>query len=341
MSDHGATHGDPAGLHRSPAAPRNGFAVLLFPGQGAQRVGMGADLHAGSAAARRVFDLADEVCGRPISRLCFEGPEEELRRTDVAQPALVAVELAALAALAGELGLAPDGLPSALGALDVRWSAGHSLGEYTACVAAGALAPEDGLRLAAERGRVMAEAPPGTMAAVLGLDAEQLEALCARAPGTAVVANDNAPGQVVISGDVEAVVAVGEAAKAAGASRVIPLNVGGAFHSPLMADAAARFARTLDGVSVTDPRIPVVGNTSGRPLATAAEVRDELRRQIAAPVRWRESLLWLRDAGASHALECGPGNVLAGLARRTTPELRVRPLGSFADVQALVAAGVA
>src|SRR5262245_47812302 len=175
---------------------------------------MGQDLHARSAAARRVFDLAESVCGRPLARLCFEGPEEELRRTDVAQPALVAVELAALAALAEAAGLGDDPA-AALAPLGAGWTAGHSLGEYAASVAAGALTLEDGLRLAAERGRLMAAAPAGTMAAVLGLDAEALRPICAAADGLVVVANDNAPGQVVLSGQSEAVRQAGEAAQAA------------------------------------------------------------------------------------------------------------------------------
>jgi len=310
--------------------------ALLFPGQGSQRVGMGRDLHASSAAARRVFDLADAVCARPITRLCFEGPEEELRRTDVAQPALVAVEVAALAALAELAGLGDDPT-AALAPLGARWTAGHSLGEYAAAVAAGALSPEDGLRLAAERGCLMAAAPAGTMAAILGLDAERLRPICAAVDGLVVIANDNAPGQVVLSGEPEAVRRAGEAARAAGAWRVIALNVDGAFHSPLMAEAARVFAGSLEVVALREPRIPVVGNVSARPLESAAAVRAELAEQIASPVRWREGLEWLAAAGAGRLVECGPGNVLSGLARRAVPALAARGLGSWDEVKALAA----
>jgi [acyl-carrier-protein] S-malonyltransferase len=296
---------------------------------------MAADLIECSAAARRVFARAQEVSGLPIGRLCADGPEEELRRTDVAQPALVAAELAALAALGERLGLDGEDLAGAAEALGVRWVAGHSLGEYAACVVAGALSIDDGLRLAAERGRLMAEARAGAMAAVLGLDAERLDEIC-RASGDVDVANDNAPGQVVISGTPEAVARASAAAKDAGARRVVPLNVAGAFHSRLMADAASHFAERLDAAEVRQPRLTIVGNVTAGPLASVDEVRDELRAQIARPVRWRESVIWLRAAGAERAVECGPGDVLAGLVRRTAPDLPVRPLATMADVETLV-----
>jgi [acyl-carrier-protein] S-malonyltransferase len=310
--------------------------ALLFPGQGSQRVGMGQDLYASSSAARRVFDLADEVCARPLARLCFDGPEDELRRTDVAQPALVAVELAALAALAEVAGLGDDPT-AALEPLGARWTAGHSLGEYAASVAAGALSLENGLRLAAERGRLMAEAPPGTMVAVLGLDADVLRPICARADGVVVVANDNAPGQVVLSGQTAAVRRASEAAQAAGARRVLALSAGGAFHSPLMAEAARAFAAALDGVALRDPCIPILGNVSARPIESAAALRAELAEQIASPVRWREGLDWLAVAGAERLIECGPGNVLAGMARRSVPTLAARGLASWDEVRTLAA----
>jgi [acyl-carrier-protein] S-malonyltransferase len=311
-----------------------GPTALLFPGQGSQRVGMGHDLHRHSAAARRVFDLADAVADRPLARICFEGPDEELRRTDVAQPALVAVELAALAALAeaAGLGAAPTDVLAPLG---VEWTAGHSLGEYAACVAAGALSAEDGLRLAVERGRLMADAPSGTMAAVLGLDAPALHSICAAVDGLVVVANDNAPGQAVLSGQPEAVRRAGEAAQAAGARRVLPLSVGGAFHSPLMAGAAAAFAAALERVALRDPLVPIVGNVSARPLGRAEAVRAELADQIASPVRWRETLDHLAAAGVARLIECGPGNVLAGMARRSQPALASRGLGGWDEVRAL------
>lgn len=311
--------------------------ALLFPGQGSQRVGMGADLHAESAAARSVFARAEAAADLPLRRLCFEGPEEELRSTDVAQPALVAAALAALAALAEQLGVDPDDRAGLLDRIEVGWAAGHSLGEYAAAVAVGALSLEEGVGLAAARGRLMAEAPPGAMSAVLGLDAERIEPVLAQVGGTVVVANDNAPGQVVISGEAEAVGRANVALKEAGAARVLPLNVGGAFHSPLMAEAAERFAATIDRTAIGDPLRPLIGNVTAGPLRTAAELREELRAQIASPVRWRESMLRLAGEGPTAAFECGPGNVLAGLARRTTPSVAVRPLGTWADVTAAAA----
>jgi [acyl-carrier-protein] S-malonyltransferase len=309
--------------------------ALLFPGQGAQRVGMAIDLIERSPAARRMFERAEAAAGLPILRLCTEGPEEELRRTDVAQPALVAAELASLATLAERLGIGGDDLGGAADALGARWVAGHSLGEYAACVVAGAMSIDDGLRLASERGRLMAEARTGAMAAVLGLDADRLAEIC-RAAGDVDVANDNAPGQVVISGTPEGVERASAAAKDAGARRVVPLNVAGAFHSRLMADAAARFAERLDVAALRHPRLVIVGNVTAGPIESVDALRDELRAQIARPVRWRESVLWLRGAGAERAIECGPGDVLAGLLRRTVPEMPVQPLGTVADVEAIV-----
>jgi [acyl-carrier-protein] S-malonyltransferase len=295
---------------------------------------MGRDLYLHSTAARRLFDLADTLAARPLSRICFDGPEEELRRTDVAQPALVAVELAAMAALVELAGLG-ERPADALAPLRVAWAAGHSLGEYAACVAVGALSVEDGIGLAVERGRLMAEAPAGTMAAVLGLDAEALRPICAAVDGLVVIANDNAPGQVVLSGQPDAVRRAGEAALAAGARRVLPLSVGGAFHSPLMAGAAAVFASALERVELRDPLVPIVGNVSARPLDSAAAVRAELAEQIASPVRWRDGLDHLAAAGAARLIECGPGNVLVGMARRSQPTLASRSLGSWDDVRAL------
>jgi [acyl-carrier-protein] S-malonyltransferase len=297
---------------------------------------MASDLMAASAAARRIFEIADAACDRPISRICVEGPEEALRATDVAQPALVAHALAALAALAEAAGLGCEPV-DAVAALGTRWTAGHSLGEYAAGVAAGALSVQDGLCLAAERGRLMAAAPAGAMAAVLGLDAEQIQGLTSRIAGIAVVANDNAPGQVVISGEPAAVAALGSAAQVAGARRVLPLNVGGAFHSPLMAEAAERFGRTLAATAIAEPRLPVIGNVSAAPIRTAAELRAELTVQIASPVRWRESVLCLAQAGAERAIECGPGNVLAGLGKRIAPALPVLTLGTWNEVETLAA----
>ncbi len=308
--------------------------ALLFPGQGSQRVGMGADVEAHSPAARAVFELAERATDLPLRRLCFEGPDEALRSTDVAQPALVATSLATLAALAERLGLGPEDRRGVVDRLDVAVVAGHSLGQFAAAAAVGAFTIEEALRLARARGLLMAAAPAGAMAAVLGLDGARIRAVCAEVAGTVVVANDNAPGQVVISGDREAVAAAGAALKAAGAARVLALNVSGAFHSPLMAEPAARFAAMLGAAAIADPVRPVVGNVAARPLRTAAALRDDFREQIPSPVRWRETMLALADLGVTSAYEVGPGNVLAGLAKRTTPTIGVRPLGTWTDVVA-------
>lgn len=286
---------------------------------------MAVDLIERSPAARDVFARAEAASGLPIRTLCAEGPDEELRRTEVAQPALLAAELASLAALAERAGLAGDDLVGVAQSLGARWVAGHSLGEYAACVVAGSLSIDDGLRLASARGQLMAEARAGAMAAVLGLDLGRLEEIC-REIGDVVVANDNAPGQVVISGTPDAVARASSAAKDAGARRAIPLNVAGAFHSHLMGDAAARFATTLDGADLHQPGLTIVGNVTAEPIETVEALRDELRAQIARPVRWRESVLWLYEAGARRAIECGPGDVLAGLVRRTAPELTVQSI---------------
>lgn len=298
-------------------------------------MGMGADLHAESAAARRVFERASAAADLPLAALCFEGPEERLRATDVAQPALVAVAAAALAALAERLKIDPDDRETLLDRLEVGWAAGHSLGEYAAALAVGALSLADGVRLAAERGRLMAEAPAGAMSAVIGLEPERISEVLHGSGGLVVVANDNAPGQVVISGAADAVARANAALKAAGAARVLPLSVGGAFHSPLMAPPAERFAVRIDGAKIADPVRPLIGNVGAATLTTAAELRAELRHQIPNPVRWRETMLALAGLGAESAIECGPGTVLAGLARRTTPNIPVQPLGTWSDVLAL------
>lgn len=299
---------------------------------------MGADLHAESAAARRVFARAEAAADLPLTTLCFEGPEERLRATDAAQPALVTAAAAVLAALAERLGLDPDDPGALLDRLDVGWAAGHSLGEYAAALAVGGLSLEEAVRLAAARGRLMAEAPAGAMSAVIGLDPERIAAVLAESGGVVVVANDNAPGQVVISGEADAVAHANGALKAAGASRLLPLNVGGAFHSPLMATPAERFAAEIEAAAVAAPLRPLIGNVGAVPIGTAAELRAELRAQIPSPVRWRETMLTLAKFGAESALECGPGTVLAGLARRTTPAIAVTPLGTWAEVVALAGA---
>ncbi|HEV2104307.1 MAG TPA: ACP S-malonyltransferase [Candidatus Eisenbacteria bacterium] len=285
--------------------------AFLFPGQGAQAPGMGRALAAAHPAAREAFATADRVLGYPLSELCWQGPAEELKKSVHAQPALLVHAVAAWR-LVEAAGLTP------------AFVAGHSLGEYSACVAAGALGYEDALRLTHRRGELMYEAGlarPGAMAAILGLPAAEVEAACAEAADAGVVcaANLNAPGQVVISGEPAAVERAGERAKARGAKRAIRLEVSGAFHSPLMAPAAEGLAAALDATAFHDPRCPVVANAWARPVRRADEVRSALRAQLLAPVRWEESLRLLLAEGLDGFVELGPGRVLRGLLRTLAP----------------------
>jgi len=304
--------------------------AFVFPGQGSQKVGMGAELAAERPQLfERYLTLADETSGLPVARLCLEGPIEELTRTDVAQPALFAVGLA-VADAAAELGLSPD------------FVAGHSLGEYTAAVVAGALSAEDGMRVVCERGRLMAAIQserPGAMAAIIGLAQEQLEGLCeqASADGLVRVANLNSPTQIVVSGEEAGVLALLALAEEAGAKRAIRLQVGAAFHSELMVPVHERLAQTLDEVSLSDPRTPLVAIYSARALRSAAEVREALLEQIVSPVRWVEVVQTLVGAGCDTFLELGPGRVLGGLIRQIHPEATLASAESVEKLQEFVA----
>ena len=289
-------------------------AAWVFPGQGSQQVGMGQDVLQASPAARRLFQDANSILGRPLSQICFQGPDDLLRQTENAQPAIMVVSLACLAA-AEERGL--------LSSLTPLHVAGHSLGEYTAAVAANALSFEDGLRLVQERGRLMklaGEQNPGTMAAILGLDEEKAEALCGETG--AEVCNLNAPGQIVIGGSIEAVEIAMERARSYGARRAVRLNVSGAFHTSLMGPAVEGMSKALGQVEIRDPSVPVIGNGSAEPLATAGALREELLYQLTHPVQWQRSVEWMVSGGVSTFVEMGPGEVLCGLVRRITPGVR-------------------
>ena len=307
-------------------------SVLLFPGQGAQKVGMGKDLAERFPAARAMFQRADSALGLALSRVMWEGPESELTLTHNAQPAILVHALAVLAVVGPRLA------PVA--------AAGHSLGEYAAYAALGALTLDDAVRLVRRRGELMLEAGeqrPGTMAAVLGLSGAQVVEICARAStnGSMVVAaNLNAPDQTVISGDPAAVERAGEALKAAGAKRVLPLKVSGAFHSPLVAPAAAGLRQALALTSFSDPAAPVIANASATVVEDGDTARRLLGEQLTAPVRWVESMTAAaRLAPGAVFVELGPGSVLAGLVKRIVPGAKAVSLGTAAEVEAFLAQG--
>lgn len=307
-----------------------GKLAFIFPGQGSQQAGMGKALADAFPAARAVFDEADCALGFALSRLCFEGPEEELKLTANTQPAVLACSVAAYRVLE-EKGVRPD------------YVAGHSLGEYSALVAGGALDFAEALEVVAQRGRLMQEAgerQPGAMAAIIGLEDGQVEELCARngAVGRVVVANLNAPGQVVVSGEAEAVKRLGEWAREAGARRVVELAVSGAFHSPLMEPAARQLERALRAVPWRQPRVPVVTNVAAEPVQDPEELRSQLIRQLTHPVRWIESVQCLVRLGATRMVEVGPGAVLKGLVRRIAPQVEVLNAGTVEEIESAMAA---
>lgn len=305
------------------------MTAFLFPGQGSQAPGMGADL-AEIPEARAVFDEADAVLGFSLTGLMFGDDPEALKPTEITQPALYTHSLAANAALR-QRGVTPG------------IAAGHSLGEWSALAAVGALSFADGLRAVRRRGELMAQAGnvrPGAMSAVLGLDANALEAACQEATeageGEVVPANYNDPGQIVISGDGPAVERAGTLATEAGAKRVVPLPVSGAFHSPLMAFARDGLAETLEALEITAPSCPVVLNVTAEPTTDPVEIRRRLLEQLTAPVRWAQSLERMQAEGATRFVEIGTGKVLSGLVRRTLGrEAETAQAGTAAEVEAL------
>jgi [acyl-carrier-protein] S-malonyltransferase len=303
-----------------------GKVAHLFPGQGAQAVGMGRDLYDAFPTAKGVFEAADEALGFSLSEICFAGPEEELKKTVNAQPALVTVSYACLAT-ARKTGKLPE----------AACVAGHSLGEYTALAAAGVLDFADTVRLARERGRLMYEAGlarPGMMAAVIGLDQDVLQAVCDETE--TVIANINCPGQLVISGAVDNVGKAVRLAEEKGASRVVPLQVSGAFHSPLMQPAVEGMRELLPTVNFRDPAVPVIANTTGLPLTSGEAVRTELLDQLSASVQWQRTMEYMIADGVGGMIEIGPGRVLAGLMRRID---RAIETSNIADAEAVNALG--
>lgn len=303
--------------------------ALLFPGQGSHEVGMGRDVARASPEARAVFELADDVLGFSLSRLCFDGPEEELRRTELQQPAILATSVALLRAL------------EARGDLQPAFVAGHSLGEYTALVAAGALSLEDALRLVHARGRYMQEAVAegrGAMAAVIGCAPDVVERACARAresTGRVVTpANYNGPSQTVIAGETLAVEYACARAKEGGARRTLALPVSAPFHCPLMQPAAEKLSAQLAATRFRVPRVPVVSNVEATPNIDAGRIAELLRTQITAPVRFTEMVQALAAAGVSQVLEIGPGRVLSGLVARIESGIERCSLAALADLDA-------
>ena len=307
-----------------PELPVAAGTAWLFPGQGAQHTGMGRDLYDQIPAARAVFDAADEALGFSLSTLCFDGPGDDLMRTENTQPALVTHAIAALVAAidAGSIMHRP------------AFMAGHSLGEYAALIAAGAISFQDGLRLVRDRGRLMqqaCDAERGTMAAVLGLEHEQVAALCA--DHGASVCNVNAPGNVTIGGTAAQVEAASEAATSAGASRVVPLTVAGAFHTPLMESAARGLRAVLASAAFVAPGTPIVSNVTAKLLTTAEQLPGELADQVTSPVLWLDSVRTMLDADVDTLVEFGPGRVLTGLVRRTERSAALRNVETAADAR--------
>jgi len=299
----------------------------VFPGQGSQSVGMCRDLYDNVKSAKAVFEQADKALGVALTKLIFEGPEDELRQTINAQPALVTAGYACLEAarkINGDKMITP------------AFTAGHSLGEYTALAASGTLDFSSAVRLARERGRLMHEAGQkraGAMAAIIGLDEAKLAEVCKQSD--TVMANINSPGQIVISGAAENMTKAIKLATAAGASRAIPLQVSGAFHSPLMQPAAEGLTKYIDATDFKTPIIPIVGNVTALPLTTPEDVKTELKKQLLNPVQWIRTIEYMAQQGVTTFIEIGPGRVLTGLIKRINKEAVIQNLGDLASIKAL------
>ena len=302
-------------------------AAFIFPGQGAQYIGMGKDLYEAFKESKAVFDKADEVLGFSLSKLCFEGPQEKLTLTQNCQLAILTASIAALEAFRSGIRYPVSG---------IQYVAGLSLGEYSALVASGALSFEDGLRLVRKRAELMEEATrrnPGKMTAILGLDRAVIEVLCRQS--NAEIANINCPGQIVITGKTESVEKAKNLALEKGAKRAIDLEVSGAFHSSLMKEAASEFKLFLGAFSLNSGLIPVVSNVSAKPQFEVFEIRENLLRQIYSPVLWEDSVRYIAACGVKTFYEIGPGNVLKGLLRKIDANLEVKSVGTVDDINSL------
>lgn len=301
--------------------------AYVFPGQGSQNIGMGLDLYNGYPSAKEVFNEADASLGFPLSRLCFEGPADELVKTHNVQPALLVVSIACLRALE-EAAIA--NFPSPI------FVAGHSLGEYTALVAAGVLSLADAVLLVRERGRLMYEAGlknPGGMLAVIGLDEEIVKDISARS-GTEI-SNINCPGQIVVSGTIEALAEANNLARTKGARALIPLKVSGAFHSALMESIIAEFSEIVSNFEFHPPSVSIISNVTARPLTDVDSIKEDLVKQLRNCVQWQKSVEYMMHNGVAAFYEIGPGRVLSGLIRRINPELQIFNISGTEDIAQL------
>lgn len=307
-------------------AEQEAALAYVFPGQGSQQVGMGRDLYNAFTQAREVFEEADDALGIPLSRLCFEGPEEELAQTVNAQPAILTASIACLKAAASVAG----------GLICPAFMAGHSLGEYTALIAAQVLDFREAVRLTRQRGRLMQEAgerAPGGMAALIGLDELSVEEICQETG--AQVCNLNSPTQIVIGGSRETLVRAMDLARAMGARHITPLKVSGAFHSSLMQPAAEGMAQAISQLDFRDPSVPIVVNSTAQPVTTAAEIKQELLQQLSSCVQWQKSVEYMVGAGVSTFIEIGPGQVLNGLIKRINQEAQILNIEDISSIRVM------
>ena len=287
--------------------------AYVFPGQGSQFVGMGKDLYESNAQAKELFEQANQILGFRITDLMFNGTEDDLRQTKVTQPAVFLCSV----------------IPALVAGIQPDMVAGHSLGEFSALVLSGALSFADGVKLVSQRAQAMQKAcelNPGTMSAIIKLTDEQVEEICAATPGTVVAANYNCPGQIIISGALEAVEAANAKMLEAGAKRAMLLKVGGAFHSPLMEPARAELAKAIEATEFHTPKCPIFQNVDAQAHTDAAEIKANLVAQLTSPVRWTKSVQNMIAAGATSFTECGPGTVLQGLISKIDKEVEVKPL---------------